>query len=242
MVSLPIVPVSAVPNPLLVGGIGTNGVPPLHGCRGYAPGCAIDALCRGFLVIVGDQSETRSEKNLDQQQLSFLVKATTFAALKHKDQRRLDPGRSPYINHPLALVDVLVHEAGHTDLRVLVAALLHDTIEDTDTTADEIEAEFGAEICSIVLEVTDDKGLSKAQRKQSQIAHAPTLSVEARAVKLADKICNLRDIACGPPRGWDLARCQAYFDWAKQVIDGLRGEHPQLEALFDAVFSERPCE
>ncbi len=179
---------------------------------------------------------------MNQQQLSSLVKATTFAARKHKDQRRLDPGRSPYINHPLALVDVLVHEAGVTDLRVIVAALLHDTIEDTDATPEEIEAEFGVEVCAIVMEVTDDKELSRAQRKALQIAHAPTLSAEARAVKLADKICNLRDIASGPPRGWDVVRCQAYFDWAKQVIDGLRGDHPDLEDLFDAVFSERPCE
>lgn len=177
---------------------------------------------------------------MNPEQLSLLVKAAAFAAQRHKDQRRKDQAASPYINHPVELADLLVHEGGITDLQTIVAALLHDTIEDTDTTADEIEAEFGVAISAIVQEVTDDKSLGKPVCKQMQIDRAPFLSREARAVKLADKICNLRDVAVNPPAGWELERRQAYFDWAKQVIDGLRGEHPALEALFDEVYRQRP--
>ena len=176
----------------------------------------------------------------DAQELTLLVKAMVFAADRHKDQRRKDEAASPYINHPLALLDVLVREGGVRDVSIMAAALLHDTIEDTSATASDIEREFGKVICGIVEEVTDDKRLGRQACKQQQIERAPSLSTEARAVKLADKICNLRDIAKQAPVGWELARCQGYFDWAKQVIDGLRGEHPVLEALFDEVYDRRP--
>lgn len=180
------------------------------------------------------------ETELNPQELSLLVKATAFAAHKHKDQRRKDDASSPYINHPVALADVLVHEGGVTDLDTVAAALLHDTIEDTETTADEIEEHFGVAIRKIVEEVSDDKSLGKQTCKRLQIEHAPTLSTGARAVKLADKICNLRDVVVNPPSGWELERRQAYFDWAKQVIDGLRGQHIVLESLFDEVYRQRP--
>lgn len=177
---------------------------------------------------------------MDSAQLSLLVTAAAFAARKHKDQRRKDDAASPYINHPLALVDVLVNEAGVHDLDTIVAGLLHDTIEDTETTAAEIEGIFGLRISALVVEVTDDGRLDKAARKQAQIDHAPSLSEPARAVKLADKICNLRDVVANPPAGWSLQRRREYFDWAKRVIDGLRGPHPRLEALFDEAYARRP--
>lgn len=177
---------------------------------------------------------------MNQQELSLLVKATSFAARKHKDQRRKDDAGSPYINHPVALADVLVHEGGVTDLQTIVAALLHDTIEDTETTPEEIELHFGATVRSVVEEVSDDKSLGKQACKQMQIVKAPSLSSRARAVKLADKICNLRDVVVNPPSGWEIERRQAYFDWAKCVIDGLRGEHAVLESLFDRVYEQRP--
>jgi len=177
---------------------------------------------------------------LNPEDLSLLIKATAFAARKHKDQRRKDDASSPYINHPVSLADVLVHEGGVTDLPTIAAALLHDTIEDTETTAEEIEVHFGATIRSIVEEVSDDKSLGKQACKQMQITKAPTLSSQARAVKLADKICNLRDVVVNPPSGWTLERRQGYFDWAKKVIDGLRGEHAVLESLFDEVYRQRP--
>ena len=172
--------------------------------------------------------------------LPIVLTALEFAAQKHRDQRRKDAEASPYINHPIALAQVLAAEGGVADIEVLAAALLHDTIEDTDTTGEELQREFGGRIAAIVAEVTDDTALPKADRKRLQIEHAATLSREAKLVKLADKICNLRDMAEHPPASWDLARRREYFDWAKAVIDRLRGVHPKLEAAFDAAFARRP--
>jgi guanosine-3',5'-bis(diphosphate) 3'-pyrophosphohydrolase len=172
--------------------------------------------------------------------LALLLKALAFAARKHRDQRRKDAQASPYINHPIALADVLVNEAGVTDVEVLCAALLHDTIEDTETTPEELEREFGREIAEIVIELTDNKMLKKRTRKRMQIAHAASASLEAKLVKLADKICNLRDVTASPPASWDLERRREYFDWAKTVVDRLRGADPRLEAAFDRAYAQRP--
>ena len=173
-------------------------------------------------------------------ELALLLKALAFAAHKHRDQRRKDADASPYINHPIALADVLVNEGGVSDVEVVCAALLHDTVEDTATTPQELADAFGPRIARIVAEVTDDKRLPKAERKRLQIEHAPHISREAKLVKLADKLCNLRDVADRPPAGWSLERRQEYFDWARQVIDGLRGTHARLEAAFDAACAGRP--
>jgi len=172
-------------------------------------------------------------------ELALLLRALAFAAHKHRDQRRKDPAASPYINHPIALADVLVNEGGVDDVEVLCAALLHDTVEDTATTPQELADAFGPRIAGIVAEVTDDTKLPKAERKRLQIERAAGLSREAKLVKLADKICNLRDVAVRPPASWDLARRREYFDWAKRVVDGLRGTHPALEAAFDAAYGMR---
>ena len=170
----------------------------------------------------------------------LILRATRFAAHKHRDQRRKDEHASPYINHPLALAQVLAEVGDVTDAAVLCAALLHDTIEDTETSEQELIAVFGAEIAGIVMEVTDDKTLDKATRKQMQIAHGAHVSSKAKLVKLADKICNLRDLAAGPPVDWPLERRRAYFDWAKAVVDPLRGVNPALERAFDLAFGARP--
>ena len=174
-------------------------------------------------------------------ELALLLKALAFAAHKHRDQRRKDAEASPYINHPIELADVLVKEGGITDVEVLCAALLHDTVEDTDTTHEELANAFGSRIARIVAEVTDDKRLPKDERKRLQIEHAPRLSEGAKLVKLADKICNLRDVAERPPAKWDLARRREYYDWAKRVVDGMRGTHARLEAAFDAAYARRPA-
>jgi len=174
-------------------------------------------------------------------ELALLLRALAFAALKHRDQRRKDAEASPYINHPIALADVLMNEGGITDVEVLCAALLHDTVEDTATTHEELLNAFGSRVARIVAEVTDDKELQPAERKRLQIEHAPHLSPEAKLVKLADKICNLRDAAERPPQKWDLARRREYFDWAKRVVEGVRGVHPRLESAFDAAYARRPA-
>lgn len=173
---------------------------------------------------------------------SLVVEALAFAAERHRDQRRKDPALTPYINHPIALVRVLYLEARIQDPLVLCAALLHDTVEDTGTTSQEIESRFGLAVRDVVLEVTDDKRLPKSERKRLQVVHAAGTSESARLVKLADKICNLRDVAASPPVGWDLERQQAYFDWAREVVDQIRGTHAGLEALFDAAYAQRPSE
>jgi guanosine-3',5'-bis(diphosphate) 3'-pyrophosphohydrolase len=162
-----------------------------------------------------------------------LLVALEFAAHKHRDQRRKDEAASPYINHPLAVVNLLwTHGVRH---RVpLLAAILHDTIEDTATTRDELVEKFGEAVADVVAEVTDDKSLPKDERKQLQIDHAPHLSAHAKLVKLADKICNVRDLTDSPPANWPHERRAQYFVWAKAVVAGLRGTNDGLEAAFDA--------
>ena len=172
--------------------------------------------------------------------MNRIISTIAFAANKHRDQRRKDANASPYINHPIALANVLANEAGIDDERVLVAAILHDTIEDTETTVQELVRLFGQEVTAIVLEVTDDKALPKAERKRLQVENAPDISRRAKLVKLADKICNLRDVAANQPVGWSVERKQEYFDWAKAVVDGVRGVHPELERIFDEAYKARP--
>lgn len=162
-----------------------------------------------------------------------VFQALAFAAHKHRDQRRKDAGASPYINHPIALADILVNEGGVTDHVVLCAAILHDTIEDTETTYEELVVAFGREIADVVAEVTDDKSLDKAERKLLQIEHAAHASPRAKLVKLADKTCNLRDIATTPPADWSEERRQEYFEWAGKVVAGVRGANAALDAAFD---------
>ena len=172
--------------------------------------------------------------------LKILLKALAFAAHKHKDQRRRDVDSSPYINHPIALADILCNEAHVTDIETICGALLHDTVEDTETTAEELEDVFGKAIRDIVMDVTDDETLPKAARKQAQIDHAAHISDKAKLVKLADKISNLRDVLYNAPADWSLERRQEYFDWACRVIDQVRGSHPGLEAMFDEIYTKRP--
>src|SRR3981189_1107475 len=159
----------------------------------------------------------------DRGDLALLLKALAFAAHKHRDQRRKDAESSPYINHPIALADVLINEGGVTDVEVLCAALLHDTVEDTATTQQELANAFGSKIARIVAEVTAEKPLPRGERKRLQVEHAASLSKEAKLVKLADKICNLRDVSDHPPAQWEPPRRREHFVWAKRVADGVRG-------------------
>ena len=169
--------------------------------------------------------------------LVLVLDAASFAADKHRRQRRKDAEASPYINHPLTLADILAREGGVEDAKVIAAALLHDTVEDTETTIEELEARFGKRVASMVAEVTDDKSLSKDERKRLQIVKASSKSPGAKLVKLADKIANLRDLVSAPPAGWSNERKVEYFEWAKTVVQGLRGTNASLEAAFDEVYA-----
>lgn len=158
-----------------------------------------------------------------------MLKALSFAADKHRFQKRKDSAGTPYINHPINVALTLADVGKETDLDLLTAAILHDTIEDTQTTPEEIEKNFGAVVRDIVLEVTDDKSLPKEERKRLQVVHASGKSEAARKLKLADKICNVHDIIFHPPGNWTVTRKLEYLRWAEQVLEGLKGTNPFLE-------------
>lgn len=172
--------------------------------------------------------------------LGLILRAAQFAAHKHRNQRRKGQEKLPYINHPLELAQVLWEEGGVSDPETLTAALLHDTIEDTETTWVELRGLFGERIADLVAEVTDTKYLDRDSRKRLQIAKAGHATLAAQQVKIADKLCNLRDILANPPEGWSLARKQEYFDWAKSVVDEIRDANPELVRRFDQTYAQRP--
>jgi len=168
----------------------------------------------------------------------LILKAAHFAAEKHRDQRRKGSESSPYINHPISVALIMSKIGGVDDPEILSAALLHDTIEDTNTTPEELEAEFGSKIRSLVEEVTDYKSLPKVERKKGQIEHASKLSTEAAFIKLGDKICNVRDVTYSPPSHWDIDRRKKYFDWAEEVIKNCPNVNPSLKKHFDKTLVE----
>ncbi len=168
----------------------------------------------------------------------MVLKAAKFAADKHRTQRRKDAGASPCINHPIDVAEMLVRVGQVNDPNILAAALLHDTLEDTETEPEEIRKEFGEKVLSLVLEVTDDKKLTKEERKELQVQNAPHKSDGAKQIKIADKISNLLDIIHSPPANWSLQRRQEYLKWAERVVAGLRGVNRSLEDLFDHVIAE----
>lgn len=162
-----------------------------------------------------------------------MLKALYFSAQKHRHQRRKDTAASPFINHPIEVAHLLWTVGEVYDAPAITAAILHDTIEDTDTTCEEIRVNFGEEVLGLVLEVSDDKNLPKQERKRKQIVHSPHLSRNAKQIKLADKICNVHDIAFAPPDHWSLQRRNEYLQWAQAVVAGLRGVNENLEKHFD---------
>jgi len=170
--------------------------------------------------------------------LSGLLDALDFAAWRHRDQRRKGLESSPYINHPIRVARLLADPGGVSAPQVLMAAVLHDTIEDTETTAAEIESRFGPVVRRLVEEVTDDRSLPKEVRKQWQIEHAPLLSDEAKQIKIADKISNVRDVVLAPPRDWSAARRRAYLDWAEAVVVHCLGVNQALDTLWADVLEE----
>src|SRR5262249_34675354 len=167
--------------------------------------------------------------------VTSILKVLRFAAVKHRDQRRKDAEVSPYINHPIEVAELLARVGGITDLVILQGVILHDTIEDTQTTPEELEAAFGPEVRRVVEEVTDDKRLPKAERRRLQIEHAPHLSERAKQIKIADMISNVQSVTETPPTDWPLERRREYLDWTEQVMAGLRGCNQSLEYYYDQV-------
>ncbi|HYC47205.1 MAG TPA: HD domain-containing protein [Burkholderiales bacterium] len=170
--------------------------------------------------------------------MAQILRALHFSAAKHRDQRRKDAEASPYINHPIEVAELLARVGGVTDLVTLQGAILHDTIEDTATTPEELERLFGPEVRKVVEEVTDDKTLLKEERKRLQIEHAAHISARAKLVKLADKIANVKAVTETPPAKWPLQRRKEYLDWTEHVVAGLRGANPALEKLYDELLRD----
>jgi guanosine-3',5'-bis(diphosphate) 3'-pyrophosphohydrolase len=165
--------------------------------------------------------------------LAKLLHAASFAAKKHRYQKRKGDDAEPYVNHPLEVANLLANVGQIDDYDILIAAVLHDTVEDTETTREELTELFGEKVCGYVLEVTDDKSLPKAERKQRQVEHAPHLSTGAKQIKLGDKISNITDVTNNPPAGWSKERKIEYIDWGERVVAGLRGVNERLENYFD---------
>lgn len=163
-----------------------------------------------------------------------LLEALSFAALKHQGQTRKSADRAPYIHHPIAVATILAGEGGVQDTETLIAALLHDTLEDTDASEAELQRHFGARVAAIVAELSDDMTLPKPERKAIQVLRAHDCSPPARLVRLADKIANVRDVIDNPPQDWPLERRVRYLSWSGEVVAALRGTHAELEARFHA--------
>lgn len=169
--------------------------------------------------------------------MKTLLETVLFAAIKHKDQRRKNKAKDPYINHPIEVATLIQTVGKCNDENTLKAALLHDVVEDTNTSIDEIINQFGKDVANIVMEVTDDKSLSKYERKINQINSASKKSHEAKVIKLADKLSNLSSLADDPPVNWDKVTILGYFIWSYKVISNLRGTNEGIEAELDKIFS-----
>lgn len=204
---------------------------------GIAIGFALSRIMRSRFQAVSGTSEDQKQGKLPESAL--LMEAARFSSEKHKDQRRKNSKQHPYICHPIRVARSLALDADVQDVDVLIAALLHDTVEDTDTTLEEIEKLFGPKVARIVDEVSDDKSLPQERRKQLQVEHAPHASPEAKLVKLADKLDNLTDLLTETPVGWQPDRVSQYFEWAEKVISGLRGTNEQLETRLDRVLANK---
>ena len=164
-----------------------------------------------------------------------LLKAIRFAAEKHSEQRRKNSAATPYINHPIEVAEYLCLVGDVHDESILIAAILHDTLEDTETDPNEIRDIFGEEVLGMVVECTDDKSLEKSERKRLQVVNARSKSSGAKQIKIADKTCNLRSILEDPPAGWPISRQIEYFQWAADVVDGLKGVNLKLDEQVDKV-------
>ena len=174
--------------------------------------------------------------------INELLLAARFAAERHAGQVRKGAKAEPYINHPLEVAYLIANVGMVTDLDIMMAGLLHDTVEDTETTPEELTVLFGKTVCGYVLEVTDDKSLPKARRKELQVEHAPHMSPGAKVVKLADKISNIRDVIENPAVDWDIDRRREYVRWGENVVAGLRGANEHLEAHFDRLIERIPID
>jgi (p)ppGpp synthase/HD superfamily hydrolase len=162
-----------------------------------------------------------------------VLRAAEMAARWHVHQRRKGIAQEPYVNHLLEVASLVAEATGGTDPNLVIAALLHDAVEDQEVTVEGLASEFSQNVAEIVMEVTDDKSLPKEERKRKQVENAGRKSDKAKLIKLADKTSNLRALASSPAADWSIERRLEYIEWAKSVVAGLRGTSPWLEQQFD---------
>ena len=174
----------------------------------------------------------------EDKKIEDIFRALKFSADQHRSQRRKGEHAPPYINHPIEVAEILCRVGHVYDRDILIGAILHDTVEDTGATSEQIEEMFGPKVRSYVMEVTDDKSLPKQERKQKQVEHAPHLSVGAKQIKLSDKTSNIKEIMNDPPADWSIERKKEYLDWGERVVAGLRGVNKNLEENFDKVLQQ----
>jgi guanosine-3',5'-bis(diphosphate) 3'-pyrophosphohydrolase len=173
---------------------------------------------------------------MDIPELLPLLDALAFSADRHRHQRRKGERASPYINHPIDVARVITSEAHVTAVPVLMAAILHDTIEDTATTYEELVARFGEHVAEMVREVSDDPALPKAEQRRRQELGAASLSYGARLIRIADKLANVRDLVTDPPASWSPRLRREYLAWTKRVVDQCRGTNEALERAYDEAY------
>jgi (p)ppGpp synthase/HD superfamily hydrolase len=162
-----------------------------------------------------------------------VLKAADVAARWHVHQKRKGAAQEPYINHLLEVASLVADATDGKDPNLVIAALLHDAIEDQEVPREMIAEVFGEDVAALVEEVTDDKSLEKQERKRLQVEHASQKSDRAKIIKLADKTSNLRTISASPSPEWSVKRRLDYVAWAREVVSGLRGVNDRLEAEFD---------
>jgi (p)ppGpp synthase/HD superfamily hydrolase len=167
-----------------------------------------------------------------------IFEAAMYAAEKHAAQKRKGAAAEPYINHLIEVAQLVAGSSEWLDVNLVMAGLLHDTIEDTGTTAEELEQLFGSDIAGLVVEMTDDKSLPKEVRKTLQVESAPHKSVRAQVIKLADKISNLRSLLASPPATWNTERKREYLTWAQNVVNALSAPNPILKAEFERTLAK----
>lgn len=181
-------------------------------------------------VEKGEKGEKIISKQMQALDSYLLLRAIDYSAKQHSNQRRKNAAATPYINHPIGVAWILMEEGGVTDIITLQAAILHDTVEDTDTTIKDIVNLFGDEVASVVAEVTDDRTLTSSERKRKQVETVSSKSDRAKLVKLADKLYNLRDLEENLPVGWSEQRKKDYYHWAGEVTNQIKGVNATLEA------------
>jgi (p)ppGpp synthase/HD superfamily hydrolase len=181
---------------------------------------------------------TSHDESIPAAPVQRILAAARFAAEKHAAQKRKGAAAEPYVNHLIEVAQLIADSSEKLDANLVMAGFLHDTIEDTYTTADELERAFGSDITALVMELTDDKSLPKEVRKELQVEEAPHKSVRAQVIKLADKISNLRSVLTSPPANWNMRRRREYFAWAQRVVNALSAPNPILKAEFDRTFAK----